>query len=103
VWLHFTYFRIDYVCLGDVLLENDSSFSLFYLYECFVLYMSLYHMLCLVPKEVREGVGSSGTGVKDGCGPPCECWKMPRNPLQEQMLLPVEPSPQPLKRPLLSV
>lgn len=70
MWLHFTYFRIDYVCLGDVLLENDSSFSLFYLYECFVLYMSLYHMLCLVPKEVREGVGSSGTGVKDGCGPP---------------------------------
>jgi hypothetical protein len=28
---------------------------------------------CLVAGEVRGGIGSSGTGVIDGCEPPCVC------------------------------
>lgn len=36
-------------------------------------------------RRTEEGVWSSGTGVRDGLGPPCRCWES--NLLQEQLVL----------------
>ena len=50
----------------------------------------------LVPEEPEEGIGSPGTGVTDGCEPPCGCWEQSSCPLEEQqMVLIAEPSLQP--------
>lgn len=35
--------------------------------------MSVYHMHAWLPLEAREGIGSPGTGVRDGCELLCEC------------------------------
>lgn len=45
------------------------------------------------PGRSEEGVRSSGSGVRDGCEPPHECWEMNLGPSQKQkMLLTTEPS-----------
>jgi hypothetical protein len=50
----------------------------------------------MVLTEVRKANGS-GTGVRDGCGPPCGFWEPDLGPLQEQqVLLTTEPSSHPL-------
>lgn len=47
--------------------------------------MSMQHMCVLCPQRPEEGVGSSGTGVTDGCvEPKCVCWNSNANPLEEQ-------------------
>ena len=52
------------------------------------------HTISLRP----EVVGSPGTGVMDGCKPPCGCWELNLDPLEEQpVLLTTEISLQPLK------
>jgi hypothetical protein len=33
---------------------------------------------------LREGVGSSGTGVTDSCEPSCGCWELNLDPLKEE-------------------
>jgi len=46
------------------------------------------HSVYLVAMEVRPG-----TGVTDGCEPPCGCWEVNPGPLPEQkVLLATEPS-----------
>jgi hypothetical protein len=50
--------------------------------------------MCIVPAE--EDVGASGTGITDGCEPPCGYWGSNPDPLQEQsVLVTAEPSLQP--------
>lgn len=50
-------------------------------------YMSAPHV-CLVPAEVRGGVGvrSLRTGVIDGCEPLGGCWESNPDSLQEQAI-----------------
>lgn len=43
------------------------------------------HACCLWRPE--DGVRSPGTGVRDGYGPLCGCWKLKSGPLQERPLL----------------
>lgn len=44
--------------------------------------------LCMeCPQRLEEGIGSSGTGVTDGCWPPCGCWERNLCPFQEQLVL----------------
>lgn len=53
--------------------------------------------VCLVPTKLEEGLGSPGTGVLDGCKPPCGHWGSNTCPLEEHpVLLTVELSLQPL-------
>lgn len=40
--------------------------------------ISMHHMH-LVFVEVREGIGSPGTGIGESYEPPCRCWKLHRN------------------------
>ena len=49
-------------------------------------YTSMYHnMKC--PQRPEEGIGSPGTGVRDSCKPPCECWELNLDPLEGQQVL----------------
>lgn len=48
-------------------------------------YLNVYHM-CAWCQE-SECIKSPGTGVIDGCEPPCECWKLNLGLLQEQEML----------------
>lgn len=47
--------------------------------KCFA-YMYLCTMRIQCPCRPENGVGSSGTGVPDGCDPPCECWELNQGP-----------------------
>ena len=29
-----------------------------------------------IHRDIREGITSPGTGVADGCQPPCGCWEV---------------------------
>lgn len=69
----------------------------FYYYYCFILvygYFAYTHVhVCLVPTEVREGIGSPGTGVTVCCVLPCSCWGSNQSVLEDQrVLLTDEPS-----------
>jgi hypothetical protein len=45
------------------------------------------------PKRPEEGVRSPGTGVTDGCEPPCGCWEFNSGRMEEQpVFLTVDPS-----------
>ena len=44
------------------------------------------HTFARWPQRSEKGVGSSGTGVTDGCEPPCKCWELNLGPLQEQQV-----------------
>jgi hypothetical protein len=48
--------------------------------------ISVYHMRA-VPLEARECVGSSGTGITDGCELPCGSWELNPGPLEKQPVL----------------
>lgn len=78
---------------------NDFYIYLFYfIFMCFV-YMRMC-MLCILlvyKKGVQEeGAGHLGTGMKDTCKLPCECWEWYPGLLQEHLyLLNDEPSFQP--------
>ena len=50
---------------------------------CFVCMSAWAPHVCLVPREVRRGVGSPGAGVPDDHG---ECWGPNLGPLQEQQV-----------------
>lgn len=55
---------------------------------CFAyMYVCTPHVcVCMMAMEVREGIGSFGTGVIDDFEPPCECCEeLPTPPLQPQI------------------
>lgn len=58
---------------------------LFYVYECLLKFMYVYHGMCMPrePSEVR-------TGVREDCDLPCWYWEMNPCPLQEQQVLTAE-------------
>ena len=69
-------------------------FFAFNVYGCFVCIYVHVHSWCL--QRLENGARSSGTGVKDGCEPPCVCWELNPDPLEEQLvLLNAEPFLQP--------
>lgn len=37
--------------------------------------------------EAREGTGSIGTGIMNGCKLPCGCWELNTGPLPDQSAL----------------
>ena len=47
--------------------------------------MSVCHVQAK-PTEVRRGIGSPGTGVRDSCELPCRCWESSLGSLEEQGL-----------------
>ena len=53
---------------------------------------------CLVSKEVRRGHEFPGTGVIDGCEPPCGCIDLNLGLLQEQSVLETTELPFQLKK-----
>lgn len=60
-----------------------NMFCLVYVYECFTYMNVCVPHMCLVPSEVRRGVRSPGTEVRDDC----RCWGLNPEPLQEQPVL----------------
>ena len=53
---------------------------------CVVLSVYVYHMYA-------GALRSPGTGVTDGCEPPCGCWELNPGPIEEKpVLLATEPS-----------
>jgi hypothetical protein len=58
--------------------------------------MSMYYVHSWCLQRPEEDAGSSGTGVMNGCDPPCGCQEWNSGPLEEQpVLLTSEPSLQP--------
>lgn len=54
--------------------------------------MHVLHVCAWCPQKLEEGIGSSRTGVMNGCESPCEPWESNPVPLQEpQGLLTAEP------------
>ena len=51
--------------------------------------------VCPVPLRSEESIRPSGTGVPNGCEPPCWCWELSSGPLQEQPDSSAEPLLQP--------
>ena len=49
--------------------------------------MSVHRVLPGALRRPEEGVGSPGTGITDGCEPPCGCWESNPGPLEEQPVL----------------
>jgi hypothetical protein len=41
----------------------------------------------MCPQKQREGVGSPGAGVTDGCVPSCGCWELNLGPLPGHQVL----------------
>lgn len=52
-----------------------------------------YHVLACYPQSSEEILRSPGTGVKDGCKPPCGCWELNLDHLKkEPMVLTAKPA-----------
>lgn len=49
--------------------------------------LSAYVSVCSVCLVPEEGIGSLGTGVRDGCEPPRGCWVLNSSPVLEHQLL----------------
>jgi hypothetical protein len=63
-----------------------------------VLPICAHVFVCLVLVDIRRGVRSLRTGVKNGCEAPCGCLELNLGRLQEQqMLLTMKPSLQSLQ------
>lgn len=45
------------------------------------------HVCAWCPRRSEEGVGYPRPGLMDNCEPPCRCWKLNPDPLQEQPVL----------------
>ena len=60
--------------------EPTLMFILFYMYGCF----ACMYVCTVWVQRSEEEVGSSGTGVTDGCELPCGCWEPNSGPLEEQ-------------------
>ena len=59
-------------------------FILLYVYGCFAC-MCVYTMYMPgSPRRPEEGIGFLGTGVADGCEPPCGYRELNPGPLEEQ-------------------
>ena len=43
--------------------------------------------VCCACRGQKESAGSLGTGVTDGCEPPCACWELTLGSLEEQPVL----------------
>lgn len=69
-----------------------------YLYACFTCMPVCAPHVHLGPTEVRRGLGSSGTGVEDGCEPQPlgRCWEQNPGPRRNNNVKTVEPSLQSL-------
>lgn len=61
------------------------NFLRFYVNECFFLHICMCAHVSMCPWTSEEGVGSPGTGVTDGCEPPCICRELNGGPLQQQL------------------
>lgn len=55
-------------------------------------YLYVHQVCAWIPQRSEKGIGSPKTEVEDGCESPCGGWELNPDPLQEQMLLTVEPS-----------
>lgn len=90
-------FHASILPFGDILGHN-LFYIFFILYVwvfCFHVYLCTICAQCLWRQE--EGTWPSGTGVTDHCEPPCRCWELNLGSLEkQQVLLPTEPSLQPL-------
>jgi hypothetical protein len=52
----------------------------------------LHAYLCtMCSQRPKECIRCSGTGVTDGCEPPCTHWELTPGPLQEQLVLLILP------------
>jgi len=59
-------------------------------------YMPGPHMLAWCMQRLQSDTELPGTGVTDGCEPPCGFWELNPSPLQEQQVLLIsKPSLQP--------
>lgn len=58
--------------------------KLFYVYGCLPECRSVHQVFT---ECIEEGVGISGSGVRDSCGPLCECWEPNLGPLKEALML----------------
>jgi hypothetical protein len=73
----------------------DMPYYFYFIFMCLSVLSACVHAYHMgtVPTEAREGIWSFGTGVTDGCEPPCECWELNLSLLDEQpVLLTTEPS-----------
>lgn len=51
----------------------------------FFLHVFVHASMYLLLMRTEENTASTGTGVKDGCGPPCGWWEVDMGPQQEQL------------------
>lgn len=63
------------------------SVCLFYLYECFTACVYMDPVCVWYLWRSKEGIGSLGTGVRDGWQPPFGFWEPNLVPLQEQQVI----------------
>lgn len=82
--------------LGDHQTKPNDLIPDFYVCGCFVpVFMSVPHS-CRVPGDVKEDIGSPGSGVRDGCELSYRCWELSLGSQQDQhVLLTDQPSLQP--------
>jgi hypothetical protein len=79
------------------MMNGYSLKTTYFLYKSVLLACVPYHWSALCSWRPGKGVGSSGTGLMDGCELPCGCEKTNLVLLQEQVLLTTEPFLQPCK------
>lgn len=63
---------------------NKNNFNFLILFYVLRSHMSMH---CIFPWRPEEGPRSSGTGVRDGCGPPSGFWESNPGPLEKQPVL----------------
>jgi hypothetical protein len=96
---------LPYPALVTTMLPTTSMRSTSSFRNCFPSFYFIYMAVlpvcvsapctCLVSMEASRVVGSTGTGVTDGCELPCGCWELNLGPLQEQPgYLAANPPPQ---------
>jgi len=44
----------------------------------------MYHVCASCPQRPEKGIGYPGTGVIEGCEPPCDYWELNSGPLGDQ-------------------
>jgi hypothetical protein len=67
-------------------LQTFERFILLYMYECFACVHIHEIRVCL--KRSEEDRRAPGTGVTDGCEPPCGCWELNSGPLDHWAISP---------------
>lgn len=95
-----------YLMQNSYVLRIDLNFKIRFIYftclslSCACVYVHHVYACCL--HRSGKGVGSSGTGVLDGCEPLCRCQEPnPGLPQEQQALSTAVPTLQPVTLPLL--